>query len=473
MNFVADPPPGSVVQFAIYLMVTVDKTIKIPLEAEAVDDRLAGEPPKAEAAFLFGTFLTTTAVFGIFFVQGILLARVLGPEGRGEFGSAVLFAQQLLLYVGLIGGVDIVNRYAKKEGINSTALKYSAISLGLITGIATALVSLVLSAVVFGIFETDKAYLIPFCLLTCLFVPFEHIHLNVCAVDRGTDSYRRYNVNRLLFASVFPLLLLGLYLIGSHNLVGELLLVFVCLIFVFARIVGLLPTLRGLSFRQWLNRSDIPQDVSAPSKRRLIKEGIPYAWSMFAAELFERMDVLLIVLLAPVKEAGFYFVAVPAAALLTIGPNALSVFTFNAGASGRPISLSKAVKVMSTTACFQLVSLALLWFLIPQIIVWVYGSDFEPSIQFVWYLLPACAIKGFLQPLDAYLKGVGKPIVGVWSRITSIVAMLLFVLFAFGSHELYSIPMAACFGQSVSMVIMTTFVILEISNRNRDSEMVT
>ena len=426
-------------------MVIVDKTINIPLEAELVDDKLAGDPPKAEAAFLIGTFLTTTAVFGIFFVQGILLARVLGPEGRGEFGSAVLFAQQLLLYVGLLGGVDIVNRYAKKDGINPLALKYSAISLALITGCLTALVSFVLSAIVFGFFETDKAYLIPFCLLTCLFVPFEHIHLNVSGVDRGTDAYRRYNVNRLLFSSVFPLSLLILYLTGILSTQGQQLLFIVCFVFVLARVVGLLPTLRGLSFSQWLNRDQIPQQVAAPNKRRLIKEGVPYAWSMFATELFERLDVLLIVLLAPVKEAGFYFVAVPAAALLTIGPNALSVFTFNAGASGRTVSLGKATRVIASVALFQLVSLALLLLLIPQIIVWIYGGEFEPSISFVWYLLPACAIKGFLQPLDAYLKGIGKPMVGVWSRTTSIFAMLIFVFFAFPSYELYSIPMAACF----------------------------
>ena len=35
---------------------------------------------------LLATFLTTLAIFAIFMIQGILLARMLGPTGRGEFG---------------------------------------------------------------------------------------------------------------------------------------------------------------------------------------------------------------------------------------------------------------------------------------------------------------------------------------------------------------------------------------------------
>ena len=43
--------------------------------------------------------------------QGVLLARLLGPQGRGEYATAVLYVQ-MLLYIGLLGGLEVVCRYA-------------------------------------------------------------------------------------------------------------------------------------------------------------------------------------------------------------------------------------------------------------------------------------------------------------------------------------------------------------------------
>jgi enterobacterial common antigen flippase len=58
---------------------------------------------------------TTVGVsFGIValqLAQGILLARLLGPESRGEYATAVLYSQ-MLLYVGLFGAIEVVCRYA-------------------------------------------------------------------------------------------------------------------------------------------------------------------------------------------------------------------------------------------------------------------------------------------------------------------------------------------------------------------------
>ena len=88
----------------------------------------------SELRNVFATFLTTLAVFGIFFVQGIILARILGPLGRGEFGTSIQIPRDLLLYAGLLGGIEIVNSYASKGVRSLVKLRYSAARLGLITG---------------------------------------------------------------------------------------------------------------------------------------------------------------------------------------------------------------------------------------------------------------------------------------------------------------------------------------------------
>ena len=430
----------------------------------------------SELRHIVGTFLTTLTVFGIFFVQGIILARILGPLGRGEFGTAIQIPRDLLLYAGLLGGIEIVNTYASKGVRNLVSLKYSAARMGLITGSITAIVAGVASVIF--LYSVGKQQLIPFCLLCCLFLPWEHMHLIVSGVDRGNHEYSRYNFNRLFFAIMFPAMVLLAFPTGLVEFLGLGQLTAVCIIFVLSKVVGLLPTLRGMDIVGWLRRDPETieklqslETVDVPSTRTLLKEGKPYAISVFASELCERLDVLLIVALGTLTECGYYMVAVPAAALLTVAPNALAVFTFNAGANEkRKIKKRDAAAVVGFVVVLQIISTIVLSLLLPWLIVTFYTEAFIPSIAFALWLLPAAAIKGYLQAAVGYLKGRGKPMIGVWSRVVSTCAMLLFVFFTFSQFEnrLISIPIAACVGQAISMVIISSYVFTDVSSKDAE-----
>jgi antigen flippase len=445
---------------------------------------------------VIATFLTTLAIFGIFLVQGIIVARILLPEGRGEFGTAMFFPRDVFLYAGLFGGIEIVNSYAVAGFINIRSLKYSAAKVGMISGTVTAVLAGIVSVIVMLL--VGKTYLIPYCLLCCLFVPFEHIQLTISAVDRGSQRFRFYNVNRLLYALTFLVLIVVVFGLKINTLIGLSPLLLICGLFVLSRIIGIAPTLRGMHvWQSWTGHpsdfakrddseldqpndsSTVATDIEVPSAWTLLKNGRFYALSMLASETFEKLDMFLIVAIATVTESGFYFVAVPAAQLLIIAPNALGVFTFNAGADKRRrITLRKVITVMAGTAVLQTISAVILSMLIPFLIVLFYKSDFEPAIPFALWLLPACAIKGYLQAVDGYLKGRGKPMIGVWARFLSIFVMLAFVgavyadLIPGPQQKLLSIPMSACLGQAISMVIISFAVIFDTIEREREFESV-
>jgi len=438
------------------------------------------------------TFLTTLSVFGIYLIQGIIAARILGPEARGEFGTAMFFPRDVFLYAGLFGGIEIVNSYAVKGFLNIKSLKYSAAKLGLISGGFTAVIAAIVSIVV--LVSVGKTYLIPFCLLCCLFVPWEHMQLTISAVDRGTKNFRFYNVNRLLYAMTFVVLLALVFGTNLDALIGLSPLTLVCCLFVVARVIGILPTLRGMDlpnafFRKSESetlRKDLSQSTGTdatvdalatadvPSPWTLLKNGRFYALSMLASELFEKLDMFLIVAIASVTESGYYFVAVPAAQLLIVAPNALGVFTFNAGADkDHRISVKKVIGVMTATAVLQVFSALVLSLIIPFLIIQFYQAPFAPAIPFALWLLPACAIKGYLQAVDGYLKGRDKPMVGVRARFLSIFVMLGFVAAVYTGvisgpeQKLLSIPIAACIGQALSMIIISYAVIVDTIERER------
>lgn len=416
---------------------------------------------------MLATILTTFTVFGIYLVQGIIVARVLGATGRGEFGTALYFPRDILLWAGLLGAVEIVTGYAAKKSCDSVLLKYSAARLGLITGSLTAITAIILSIAL--LVPTGKEYLIPFCLLCCVFVPFEHVHLTISSVDRGDEAFLRYNVNRLLFAIAFPVCMIVAWSVNLPALTGLKWLTITCLLWVFAKVVGLLPTLRGMHLfsatkrRQLLSELRMAKRDTVPASGLLLKEGRPYAVSMLISEIFDRLDIFLILALAAVIESGYYFVAVPAAAMLIIAPNALGVFTFNAGARNNVVvTRSLAARVLGATALFQVVATIAFSLIIGPLIVLFFGEEFAPAIPFALWLLPASALKGFQQTADSYLKGRGKPMIGVWARGLGILVLLAFVALAFGYFGLLSIPMAACAGQAFSTLIITAGVFLNV-----------
>lgn len=435
---------------------------------------------------VIATFITTLSVFGIYLIQGVVVARILDVVGRGEFGTAMFFPRDVFLYAGLLGGIEVVNSYAVKGTMDVRSLKYSAAKVGFISGVITAVISGVVAVTV--LIVVGKTYLIPFCLLCCLFVPWEHMQLTISAVDRGTKNFFFYNVNRLLFAASFLTLLGIVFGLGLDSLTGLSSLCVVCILFVLARVVGILPTLRGMDVlgtlrsraegkavtvqsiesQHAVDSSEDADQAVVPGPWELLKKGRFYALSMLASEMFEKLDMFLIVAFASVTESGFYFVAVPAAQILTVAPNALAVFTFNAGADKESkVTLKKAVTVLSVTALMQAVCALVFALILPLLIVTLYTAKFTPAIIFAMWLLPACAIKGYLQAADGFLKGRDKPMVGVWSRLMSFFVMLTFVGLVYANvfefeQKLISIPMAACLGQAISMVIITIAVIKDV-----------
>jgi O-antigen/teichoic acid export membrane protein len=359
--------------------------------------------------------------------------------------------------------------------VGGPILRRAAIRLAIATGGITAAVSL-LASLVF-LFAVNDLYLFPYVVLVCLFLPFEHIQLIVSGVDRGTNQFARYNMNRLAFAITFPAAVLFVFGLGINQWIPNYDLAWVCALFVASRIVGLWPTLRSL---QADFSSTSPSELSGIDGGRmpssadggdlhvsaLLKKGRGYAWSMFATEFFERLDILLIIAIASMEQAGHYFVAIPAAALVTILPNSLGILAFNAGANANfHVPKFQAIAILIAALAIQAITAWLLYLILPTLILFFFGERFEPAILFAIWLLPACALKGYLQFADGFLKGRGRAYVGVIARILSVGVMLVSFAAMFGMLDLYSVPAAAAVGQLCSAIIIS-IVVVQVANRN-------
>jgi O-antigen/teichoic acid export membrane protein len=381
---------------------------------------------------LLWTIFISFAIVGLQMVQGILLAQLLKPEGRGEYATAV-FWSQFLSYIGLFGGIEIVCRYATAVDVDRLKLRRSAFRLGIVTGListAAALVGAIL------LLPEAKRDLIPLASLCGLSVLAQNVILILTGVDRGAGDFYRYNLRRLFSSAALPTLILLAWACQPIS-VG-----LACVLFVVASYLTMIFCLVGVD-RPWSGEGAVPVG-------RLLHESQPYAWSMLAAELFERLDVFLILMLAEFSRQGDYAAMIPVVYPLMIIPNNLGVFLFN-DAANRQGTLSRAGFHRTLGLLVGVQSLSTLIFLgvAQPLIVFLYGTAFAPAVSIAWWLAPAAAMKGIVQALESFLRGRGRPQAAILSRMVGAAVMLVVGLALFPSWNVLAVALAACVGQAI------------------------
>jgi O-antigen/teichoic acid export membrane protein len=422
------------------------------------DEAFAKTSPLSKFARLgrFSSFIQTVgfafAIVALQMAQGILLARLLGPQGRGEYATSVLYVQ-MLLYIGLFGGLEVICRYAAEGKTDIVRLRRSAMWLGITTGALTTLV--VLACNTFAL-PPDKRSLMWLGWLCGLSMIGQHVMLIMTAVDRGAGKFVAYNLLRFVSAAAFPALLLVAWLFI------EVTVAVACLLFVFSSLISMAACMWGL-----------PKPLtgpSAPPVGQLLGESRPYGIAMLATDLFERLDLLLVMWLIPLVTQGFYAAMVPVVYPLTVIPNTLGIFLFNAGANeSRSLTTRDVHRILGGSIAIQTVSTIAFLLLVGPLVNLVYGAEFKPAVEFAIWLAPVSAIKGILQGLDSYVKGRGRPLAAVRCRIVAALVMLVVVAVLLPEYGAIAIAMAALVGQIVCLVWLSAIVYSDVSQSTNSS----
>ncbi len=418
----------------------------------------AQDPPVARKKSKAYQFASTVgfafAIVALQLGQGILLARLLGPEGRGEYASAILYAQ-LLLYVGLFGGLEVICRRAADiddagQSKDPSPLRRAALWLGIATGSITTLIAVALNLVAL---PSEKRFLIPMAIVCSLSIMGQHVMLIMTAVDRGRGEFGKYNVRRLIAASAFPILLVIAAMITKIDAWTA------SWLFVAASLISMATCLQGIAnpFR----------GKRQPTVASLMRECPHYGVSMLATDLFERLDLLLVLWLAPLVEQGFYAAMVPAVYPLTVIPNTMGLFLFNAGASsdGR-LTIGGLNRILGSSLAVQTASTIAFLLLIGPLVMLLYGDEFAPAIEFAMWLAPASAIKGVLQGLDSYLKGRGRPLAPIRARFLAIFVLIGTTISLLDSYGTLAIAIGALASQVVCLIWLVAIVYTDVQRND-------
>ena len=294
-------------------------------------------------------------------------------------------------------------------------------------------------------FPAEKRHLVWLSILCAATLPLEHVRLNLNAVDQGSGRMARFNAGRLAAAAALPLLLALAWLAG--RITAPL-----------AAVLLVPATLIGLVFRlAWSDDYRIWR-AGSPGVGVLLREGRPYAFSVVVTEVFNNLDLLLMLWLVDFTQQGLYAAALPAVRLLCVAPEALAVFAFNAGAKEtRPMGAGRLAALTAGALGFQVVAAVAYWTVLGWLIILVYKQPFAGAIAYANALLPAMVFQGCIIIADGYLRRRKRPNAGIAARSRALSMAVAALLFRTPYPHL-AVPLAASAGSAIAALARPAMV---------------
>jgi O-antigen/teichoic acid export membrane protein len=385
-----------------------------------------------------GTITNRFMLLGIGVLTSVVVARILGPEGRGAYAVA--------MGIGAIGvqgcnlGLHASNTYTvarKPELLSTLVMNSMAIGMGL-GGFAAATI---------GAFFSLWPNLAPLqgllLWLSLCWIPFGLCYLFTTNLLLGVQEITTYNKIELA-GKIFSVVLIGI-VIWSNVVTPET---------VFLAGLLALGVSLALTFRV-LHRRAV--HLTRPSLS-LFTGNLGYSIRGYVAAFFSfvalRLDLLLIQYLLDVEQAGYYSVAVSLTDVLYMLPVTVGTILFPklSGMSDDAQRWKYTKTVVGTVAVLMIGIAIVALFGARPLITMLYGAAFEPATAaFIW-LLPGIVLLSVSSLLMNYLAAIGMPPVVMYS---SALAALINI-----GLNLKLIPLLGIVGASVSMTVSAATMLI-------------
>ncbi len=154
---------------------------------------------------LLGTSLASAGLLVVTFFSGIILARVLGPEARGEYGAILMLAQTGAA-IGTFSFFEGAIVVIRQKGCDARAMLPTLLPVAVMLTFATACAMLIFFIVDPGMQTVSKLEVY---VIAVLVVVANSISAMFSAVERSQMRFKLVNFSRLLAPAIFSALLLG------------------------------------------------------------------------------------------------------------------------------------------------------------------------------------------------------------------------------------------------------------------------
>jgi len=365
------------------------------------------------------TLGTSLASIPLTIATSIVVARALGPTGKGVYELALATAALLGIVLGfsLSSGVTYVVARGKAK---LSALALQLASLALLQGVAAA-------AILYALQRTEyTAAFFPTAmgnwgiLAICLLLVFTEMSGYWRAMLLGRQEIIKANGREFISRAalfLFMLAAIGILAASGHQASAA------ALVWVNIAIAMLKSPLFLHALRPFFSGSALHQPLSAGNKSwraplkasglpEVIKFASPSYLSNLAQFLNYRLDIFFVSFFTGAAAVGLYTLAVALAQtiwLLSIAAATVLLPRIAAQQASHFENAAQTARVTRLALWVSIVMALLLALVAEPLVTRIYGQAFRGSLAPLFWLLPGIVIFSAANVLASYLAGIGKP----------------------------------------------------------------
>ena len=377
---------------------------------------------------------------------GVMSARLLGPQGRGELAAAILWPSTLLM-LGSMGLNQSIVFHTGRRLFPASEIWTASIFLAAIQSACVILAGIVVLPLVLRSYPPVVQNSALALLLTAPVMLFSG-----CAGSllQGRLRMALFNATRATTPLVYALAL-GLLIFLRKPYLPHV---------VGAQIAGLIA---GAGVTIWLLQKDGRPRLAWNSLAcaGVAKYGLKTQFESVNTYINQRADQLLLSLFVPPRELGLYVVAVTLSSVVAFFPQAMGIVTLANGSNLPPTEAKQTIaQSFRLSFAWLFVTCAVIFVAAPWLVTFLFGARFSGAVLACRILLPGTLFLGLRQVLYEGARALGKPAVpsyaeGVGTLVTVVVLCLLLPRFGFVGAAI-----ASTFAYGTSL-----FFILLIFNR--------
>jgi len=396
------------------------------------------------------TFSSQILNFILALISSIILARVLGPKGRGIYALIILIPKMMLKLGSL--GIEAANVYftgSKKYKVKDI------ISNSLLCSI---LLGFILILLFYGIYQHSvfKNFLnsnqlnsvyVWFVISTVPFSLLSGYLRNVFLGKEDIITYNKINIlqNVLQLSAIFTLLLI--LRLGLFGAVSTYIFTNIC---VFLLVVFFIVK----------NGIKIDFTFNAKLFKNMFNYGIKAYFANLAQFLNYRLDMFLVAIFLTPAAVGYYSISVAIAERIWMLPGAFASVLFPRISSLKSVESNNLTPRISRHTFFITIFLSLILAILAKpLIKLFFGTTFLPSLIPLLVLLPGIVALSVSKVLTADLAGRGKPQYGAYSSFVSLALNIPLNLWLIPRWGISGAAFATTVAYTISTLLVINFFI--------------
>jgi O-antigen/teichoic acid export membrane protein len=381
-------------------------------------------------------------------VSSILIARTLGPAGKGSYDLVLVTTALLSMILG----------FSIPSGITYVVARGKA-ALDLL------FLRLILTALLQGLLAVILLYTLQYTGYSTLFLP---------------PQTGNWIITAIVISLVFSLLsgywraiLIGLQQITLANQ-ADLISRVLQLVLLLAGI-GILILLKHQPSPPifiWINVAVIiltsliflrvlrPSFCTSTTDTDGLGEILRYAFPCYLANLIQflnyRLDVFIVSFFVGVKGVGLYTLAVSLAQLIWLISNAAATVLLPRVAALQDTvseNVTRTTQITRVSFWLSFISALFLALLADQILPWIYGEAFRQSITPLLGLLPGIVTFSVVNVLASYIAGIGKPQLNLAVSSVGLVVTIVLDLLLIPRFDIFGAALASTLSYSISALL--------------------